>query len=82
MNTLFDVCDDKCVSNTNENITRIDKNEANIPRMAKSQTYTVMKAAMKRICLTINQTAKSIYSTDLKEKEKDFLVNIHAITRK
>ena len=76
MNTLFGVCDDNCVQKTNEAIERTEKNGINILHIMKSQT-TIIKAAMKRIGISISQ-AQQFYET-IKENEKNFIKNMQIL---
>lgn len=77
MNTLFGVCDDNCVQGTTEAIKKSEENGGKILHIMEAQT-TVVKAAIKKIGITTEQT-QLIYD-DLRNKERILYETMGAIS--
>ena len=73
MYTLFGVCDDKCTEKTQEAIKSTEESGNKILHIMKEQT-TVIKATVKKIGNTVNQT-DTIYKTITSKEQKNLRKN-------
>jgi hypothetical protein len=75
MNTLFGVCDDKCIKSTTKLIKSVEESGTNTLHIIKAQT-TVVKSVINNIGLTINKT------NEIYKEINDKIVNINSTLSK